>query len=87
MAARKNKIELDKEWRERISATKLIQRLNSNALGSLEPRMTRDQIKCAEILLKKVVPDLKAIEHSGPDGQQLQIGIVQFRDITPPQSK
>ena len=36
---------------------------------------------------KYVTPQLKAIEHSGPDGQQLQIGIVQFRDITASQSK
>ena len=65
----------------------IINRLNANALGKLAKPMTKEQIRSAEIVLKKVVPDLKAIEHSGPDGQQLQIGIVQFRDITPTQSK
>jgi hypothetical protein len=37
--------------------------LEGHVLG--ENEMTPTQIKAAEILLKKVVPDLKAVEHTG----------------------
>ena len=49
--------------------------------------MSATQISAAKIVIAKSIPDMKAIEHSGPDGQPLQIGIVQFGDLTPPQSK
>jgi hypothetical protein len=34
--------------------------------------MSATQIAAAKILLAKVVPDLKAIEHSGPGGSELR---------------
>jgi hypothetical protein len=40
-----------------------MKRLKDHALGKLE--MTATQIKAAEILLRKVIPDLRAVEHSG----------------------
>ena len=49
--------------RERIEGGKLINRLADHAEGVCE--MSSTQIKAAEILLRKVVPDLKAVEHSG----------------------
>ena len=49
--------------RRRIRATQLMRRLAKHALGKLE--MSATQIKAAEILLRKVVPDLKAVEHTG----------------------
>jgi hypothetical protein len=35
--------------------------------------MSATQIKAAEILLRKVAPDLKAVEHSGEDGGPLEV--------------
>jgi hypothetical protein len=49
--------------RERIRTTKLIQRLQNHALGEVE--MSPTQIKATEILLKKRLPDLSAVEHTG----------------------
>lgn len=49
--------------RERIEGAKLLNKLADHAEGLCE--MSSTQIKAAEILLRKVVPDLKAVEHSG----------------------
>lgn len=49
--------------RRRIRATQLMRRLAKHALGKVE--MTQTQVKAAEILLRKVVPDIKSVEHSG----------------------
>ena len=43
--------------RERIRATLLVERLQAHAMGELELRVT--QIRAAEILLRKCVPDLQ----------------------------
>lgn len=50
-------------WKDRISTSMLTNRLKKHALGLLE--LTPSQIKAIEILLKKLIPDLKAVEHSG----------------------
>lgn len=49
--------------RERIRVTKLIQALELHALGKIQMSATR--IRAAEVVLKKALPDLTAIEHSG----------------------
>lgn len=68
MAARISK-KLTDEWRAKIKTSMLINRLNDNALGELETEMTTGQIRSAEILLKKTLPDLTsaddALENSG----------------------
>ena len=61
MAARKN-LRVDQKSRDKIRATQLVKRLQSHALGELE--LTQTQIKAAEILLKKCLPDLKQSEIS-----------------------
>lgn len=53
--------------RDKIKASVLMDRLQKNAMGELEPPMTSQQIKSAEILLKKTVPDLSAVTHKGDD--------------------
>ena len=52
--------QLTEEWREKIKTSLLINRLGECAFGNVE--MTSQQIKAAEILLKKVIPDLKSID-------------------------
>lgn len=79
MAARRTRTKLDEAWRQKIQVSMLINRLHDNALGNIE--MTKEQIKSAEILLRKVAPDLKAIDISGAVDNNLTIGIVKFGDI------
>ena len=65
MAARKSQYSDAKLaiLRERVQAGMLLTRLLDHALGNVE--MTATQITAANILLKKVMPDLTAVEHSG----------------------
>ena len=49
--------------RQRIRATKLVQRLQDHVHGLCE--MSSTQVRAAEILLKKSIPDLSSIEHTG----------------------
>ena len=58
----------NKQWtpnrvRERIRVGVIVNRLQKHALGEVE--MTPTQIRAAEVLLKKAIPDLSAVEHSG----------------------
>lgn len=53
MAARKNKLGLDENWRKKIQTSMLINRLSDHALGMVE--MTNSQVTAARILLDKVV--------------------------------
>jgi hypothetical protein len=53
--------------KKRIQASQLINRLTEHALSDA-PIMDASQVTAAVKLLGKVVPDLKAVEHSGdPD--------------------
>ena len=51
------------EVRERIKVSQLLNRLHQNALES--ECMTAGQLKAAEILLRKALPDLASVQHSG----------------------
>jgi hypothetical protein len=57
----------NKPWpdlvRDRIRAGKIVERLQDHVEGKTE--MTPSQIRAAEILLKKVVPDLSSTEFKG----------------------
>lgn len=54
------------EIRSKIQASQLVNRLNNHVLGKAE--MSPTQLKAAEILLKKSLPDLSSVEHtSDPD--------------------
>lgn len=49
--------------RERIRVSMLRHRLENHVLGRIE--MSPTQVRAAEILLRKCLPDLNAVEHSG----------------------
>jgi hypothetical protein len=57
--------------RQRIRTSMLARRLFDHALGKIE--LSQTQVKSIEILLRKTMPDLSAIEHSGE---------IKQRDIT-----
>lgn len=63
MAARTVKIRHDEQTRAKIQASQLINRLEEHVLNGVEMKPT--QVTAALGLLKKSVPDLSAIEHSG----------------------
>ena len=73
MAARKRVLAVHEEWRSKIQTTMLLKRLTENVEHD---NMSAGQIKSAEILLKKVIPDLKAIELTGADGGALLIEVL-----------
>lgn len=54
---------LDQQWRDNIKAGVIMQRLCSHVDGKVE--MTATQIQAAKVVLGKMIPDLKAIEHGG----------------------
>lgn len=58
MAARKRKITLTDNWKEKIQIGNIIHRLVSHVNGDCE--MSPTQINAAKILLGKVAPDLTA---------------------------
>lgn len=71
MAARTNRVEQTEKTKWRIRAGLLLNRLADHADGVIE--LTSTQIKAAEIVIRKAIPDLKAIELTGQDGGPLRI--------------
>ena len=63
MAARINPAH-ERDIREKIKASQLVNRLQDNALAEKE-FLTAGQIKSIETLLDRVIPKLQAIAHSG----------------------
>ena len=70
---------LSEDHRAKIKTSCLITRLQKCALGEIEG-VTREQIKAAEILLRKTLPDLKQVEHTGTVEGALTVNILRFSD-------
>lgn len=62
MAVRKN-LTHDAKTREKIQTSQLINRLTKHGMGELD--LSPTQIQAINILLKKSLPDLQAVEHTG----------------------
>lgn len=69
MAARIRKNHQD-EVRAKIQASQLINVLQKHALGETE-ELSASRIKAIEILLRKSIPDLSAVEISGDEDNPL----------------
>lgn len=63
MAPRTTKILHDERTKEKIRASQLINRLRDHAMGKV--RMSSTQVRAAEILLRKLIPDLASVEYTG----------------------
>jgi hypothetical protein len=63
MAARTRKVRHDDETRSKIRTSQLINRLEDHVLGEVELKPT--QVTAALGLLRKTIPDLTAVAHSG----------------------
>ena len=70
MAARMRKTHQD-DVRSKIQASQLVNRLTNHALGEVE--LSATQVRAIEILLKKTIPDLSAVELTGNDGGPVRI--------------
>lgn len=83
MAARINKTEHDEKTKRLIRASQLLNRLTSHANGEIE--MSQSQVAAAKIVIGKVVPDLKAVEHTGPEGGPVQmVGRIELVPLAKP---
>lgn len=68
--------------KKRIQASQLINRLTDHALSD-QPIMDASQVQAARALLNKVVPDLKAVEHSGnADNPIRTVGRIELVPLT-----
>ena len=81
MAAR-IRLQHQDEVRARIQASQLVNRLTNHALGKLKKKgMDASQVTAALGLLKKCLPDLNSVEHSGPNGGEIDIKFKSDRDF------
>jgi len=69
MAARTRKVRHDENTIAKIKASQLVNRLVSHVLGEVE--MSPSQVTAGLGLLKKVIPDLSSVEHSGETTQHV----------------
>jgi hypothetical protein len=67
MAERLRKFHQD-DVRGKIQASQLINRLTDHALSQNDVKLDQSQVRAIEVLLKKVLPDLQAVEHGGSIG-------------------
>lgn len=67
MAARTMRTRHQDDVRAKIQASQLINVLQKHALGETE-ELSMSRMKAIEILLKKSLPDLSAIQLTGEDG-------------------
>ncbi len=89
MAARLNGAH-QADIRAKIKTSQLINRLQAFALGEPAPNaadgeetaldLDAGRLKAIEILLRKSLPDLSAVQHTGDDGGPLQVIIRRFSD-------
>tara|TARA_R110002020_G_scaffold48382_7_gene138005 strand:+ start:4035 stop:4328 length:294 start_codon:yes stop_codon:yes gene_type:complete len=59
--------------RQRIQATKLIDRLQQNAFGELAEELSPSRLKSIEILLRKTLPDLATVQIVGDENRPLKM--------------
>ncbi len=69
MAAKMRKMHQD-DVRAKIQASLLINRLSDHAMGRLE--LSPTQVRAIEVLLKKTLPDLSAVQLSGEGGGPME---------------
>ena len=72
MAARLTKRQSDLH-RESIKVSMLINRLNDHILGKVE--LSATQVRSIEVLLRKAMPDLKAMEISGDADNPVMVSL------------
>lgn len=70
--------------RRKIQAGQLLKVLENHALNDDGSELSPTRIKAIEILLKKSLPDLQSVEHTGPDGGPVQSSVtLQIVGVSP----
>jgi hypothetical protein len=72
-------------WRAGVRIGLIRNRLMKHFLGELE--LTTTQLKAAEILISKTLPNLAAVEHTGAGGSPLEMLLVSYNDSLQVQPK
>lgn len=80
MAARMRKTHQD-EVRTKIQTSQLLNRLQNHALSLTEDELTPTQMKAIEILLRKSLPDLVAVDLQGEVDVGVTVQIVRMGDV------
>lgn len=73
MAARKLKPFHTDEIRAKIQTSQLINRLTDHALSKVD--LSATQVRAIEVLLKKSIPDLQAVQVTGEGGGAITVTI------------
>ena len=83
MAARIRKTALSEDWKAKIQAGVIMDRLLKHVHGEID--MSSSQIKAAEILLRKTVPDLgrQEVVGAGENGEHLHEAVININLIRP----
>jgi hypothetical protein len=88
MAARKRKLLLTDDWKAKIQASQIVNRLAKLVDGEID--MTATQVRAAEILLKKTIPDLSRTTVGGdpeaPIGISVNVGFVASKHKETPEN-
>ena len=79
MAARTLRPKHTDEIRNKIRASQLVNRLENHVFGEIE--MNSTQVTAALGLLKKCVPDIQAIQHSGDENNPLAIALIERKIV------
>ena len=83
VAKRKVNRSLDQQWREKIQVGPILTKLQDHIQEKCE--LSSTQIAAAKILLGKVMPDVKQVEHTGKDGEALPA--IQVTFVAAPEEK
>lgn len=67
MAARTRRIQINDKTRAKIQTSQIVNRLTDHMLNKVE--MSSTQVKAAEILLRKSLPDLTQVNGPGEEGE------------------
>ena len=62
--AKKNRIQIDENTRKKIKASLIIKKLSDHIVNAEETPLLNTQVKAAQILLNKFLPDLSNIDLS-----------------------
>lgn len=82
MAARLRKTHQE-EVRTKIQTSQLINKLQKHALSEGEEEISNSRMKAIEILLRKSLPDLSAVEISGDEENPLAITSIERVIVKP----
>ena len=78
MAARKRKITLSDEWKEKIRVTQIFNRLQDGFFGDVV--LTPEQLTAAKLILSKVTPDLARTETKNEHTGNVGVSVINLGD-------